>query len=352
MSAWAGSPTGEQWVIAHGHQEAVVTEVGATLREYTVSGHDVVQGFAPDEWSQAGRGQVLAPWPNRLGDGSYEWRGVRVQAALDEPKLGNAIHGLVRWLPWQLDAHAQNVVSLRCPIRPTPGYPWCLELSVEYRLRRDGLVVTTTALNAGAGAVPLGVGFHPYLSAGGGRVDTALLRLPARSRLVLDARSLPTGEVQPVAGTELDFTVARSVGPVRLDTAFTDLQRDPDGRARATLEVPSTGHGAELWADDRFRYLMCYTGDTIGDDRLRRTAVAIEPMTCPPDAFRSGRDLIVLEPGERWEGSWGLRPLPAAAVPGGSAAPGAPGGRAPADVPGAPGAPGGPAPAAVPGGPG
>jgi aldose 1-epimerase len=301
------SPTGEQWVIAHGHQEAVVTEVGATLRSYTLAGYDVVDGFGPGEWSHAGRGQVLAPWPNRLGDGRYEWRGVPVQAALDEPALGNAIHGLVRWLPWRLEASAQNVVALGCTIRPTPGYPWSVELRCEYRLRRDGLVVTTQATGAGDSAAPFGLGFHPYLRPGSELVDTATLLLPAHRWLVLDARSLPTGEVQDVDGTDLDFTAGRVIGSTRLDTAFADLQRGADGVARASVEDHVTGRGVDLWADDRFRYLMCFTGDTVEPERRRRS-VAIEPMTCPPDAFRSGRDLIVLEPGETWEGVWGLQP--------------------------------------------
>ncbi|MGH8981081.1 MAG: aldose 1-epimerase family protein [Acidimicrobiales bacterium] len=301
------SPTGEQWVIAHGQQEVVVTEVGATLRSFTVGGVDVVQGFGPEEWSHAGRGQVLAPWPNRLGDGRYEWRGVRAQAALDEPSLGNAIHGLVRWVPWRLDGHAQNVVAMRCALRPTPGYPWCVDLQLEYRLRRDGLVVTATATGAGDGVAPFGLGFHPYLSVGAD-VDTALLEVPATARLVVDDRQLPTGEVQAVKGTDLDFSVGRAIGGTRLDTAYTSLRRDDQGVARARLESPSTGRGVELWAGDRFRYLMCFTGDTVEPESLRRTAVAVEPMTCPPDALRSGRDLIVLGPGETWQGSWGIRP--------------------------------------------
>lgn len=302
-----GSPTGAQWVIAHGHQEVVVTEIGATLRSYTVGGRHVVQGFGIDQWSHAGRGQVLAPWPNRLGNGRYEFRGTVAQAALDEPGLGNAIHGLVRWLPWTLEAQAQNVLTARCPLRPTPGYPFLLDLRVEYRLGREGLVVTTTAANPGDVPLPFGLGFHPYLAVGEGRVDTAVLRLPGRRRLVLDARALPTGEVQPVAGTELDFTSARAVGPTRMDTAFTDLERDEEGRAWAEVEDPE-GRRTVLWVDRRFPYLMCYTGDTVADEAQRRTAIAVEPMTCPPDALRSGTDLVVLAPGESWRGAWGIRP--------------------------------------------
>ena len=222
----AASPTGQQWVIGHGRQQLVVTEVGATVRSYTVGGHDVVEGFGPDEWSHNGRGQVLAPWPNRLGDGRYEFSGRRAQAALDEPAHGNAIHGLVRWMPWRLEAQAQNVVSVCCPLFPTPAYPFRLDLRVEYRLGRHGLTVTTTAANLGDAALPFGIGFHPYLTVGPGRVDAAVLTLPAHSRLVLDDRGLPTGEVRSVEGTEYDFRSGRAVGPARLDTAFTDLVRD------------------------------------------------------------------------------------------------------------------------------
>lgn len=302
------SPTGTQWVVGHGRQELVVTEVGATLRSYTLAGRDVLQGFGPAEWSHGGRGQVLAPWPNRLGDGRYEWAGRSVQAALDEPERGNAIHGLVRWLPWTMEAQAQNVVTVRCPLRPTPGYPFSLDLGIEYRLGREGLTVTTTARNVGDGVLPFGLGFHPYLTVGAGRVDTAFLCLPARQRLVLDARSLPTGDVRPVAGSELDFTTPRAIGPTRMDTPFTGLLRDGDGLAWASLEDRESGRGADLWMDGRFRYLMCYTGDSLGDPALRRTAVALEPMTCPPDALRSGCDVLTLEPGQEWQGAWGIHP--------------------------------------------
>ena len=57
----------------------------------------------------------------------------------------------------------------------------------------------------------------------------------------------------------------------------------------------------------RSRCLMVYTADQVGDHQRRRRAVAIEPMTCPPDAFRTGTDLVELDPGESWQGAWGLR---------------------------------------------
>jgi galactose mutarotase-like enzyme len=302
------SPTGRQWIIGHGRQLATITEIGATLRTYDVDGHAVVDGFGPDEYSPSGRGQVLAPWPNRLGDGSYEFSGLHAQAALNEPERRNAIHGLVRWLPWHAEAHAQNVIVLRCTVYPTPAYPFTLALRVEYRLGRDGLSVQTTASNEGTVTLPLGLGFHPYLTAGTDTVDTSMLQLPARARLLLDERALPTGQAEPVQGTPYDFTLGRAVGDLQMDTAFTDLTREADGRAWACVAGPAGEGGVNLWMDDRFSHLMCYTGDTLGDPARRRRSVAIEPMTCAPDAFRTRRSLVVLEPGQEWQASWGLQP--------------------------------------------
>ena len=184
--------TGDQWVIGHGHQRAVITEVGATLRSFTVEDRPVVDGFGPSEWSHGGRGQILAPWPNRLGDGSYSFQGVDAQAPLDEPDRGNAIHGLVRWMPWRMVGRAQNRVSMACELRPSPAYPFALRLTVEYRLGRDGLIVVTDAENLGDADLPFGLGFHPYLTVGTPTVDQVRLTVPAERRLISDDRGLPT----------------------------------------------------------------------------------------------------------------------------------------------------------------
>ena len=132
-------PSGEQHVIHSGGSEAIVTEVGAALRTFTVDGAAVIDGFAEDERSSAGRGQVLAPWPDRLDNGHYVFGGLTGRAALDEPELSNAIHGMVRWVPWRLVSHSPDAVGLGCALHPQPGYPWRLDLQVEYRLTDDGI---------------------------------------------------------------------------------------------------------------------------------------------------------------------------------------------------------------------
>jgi len=300
------APSGVQYDIGHGRHQVVVTEVGATLRSYTVGGRAVLDGFGVDEMCDSGRGQVLAPWPNRLGDGRYRYEGRDGRAALDEPDRHNAIHGLVRWMPWHVVSRAQNVLTLGCSLHPQPGYPWRLELVNEYRLGRDGLTVSTSATNLDRAPAPFGIGFHPYLTLST-PIDSTSLAIPARRRLVTDERGLPT-TTSSVTGSEFDFTAPRWIGDTTLDTAFTDFRRDPDGMARVELDDTAGGRGVTVWMDEHFGHVMVFTGDTLEPVSRRRTSIAIEPMSCPPDALRSGVDLVRLEPGGSWGGRWGINP--------------------------------------------
>lgn len=307
------SLSGKQHVIARGRQRAVITEVGASLRAYEAGGEPVCWGFAEEELSSGGRGQVLAPWPNRIGDGRYEFQGVRGTAAWDEPDRRNAIHGLVRWLPFRLEARGEAAVRCTCELLPQPAYPFPLHLELEYRLEAGGLEVETWATNLGQRPAPFGLGFHDYLQAGPGGTDELLVDLQARRRLLLDDRLLPIGE-EAVAGTPY-HAVAPSpgatpgrVGALRLDDCFTDLLRDGAGRWQAEVrrgEDPASA--VRVWADERFGWIMCFSGDSLAPE-LRRKAIAIEPMTCPPDAFRTGEGLVTLAPGETFRALWGIAP--------------------------------------------
>jgi aldose 1-epimerase len=292
-------PSGEQFEITFGGQRAVCVELGGGLRTYEIDGRDVVDGYRADEKPTAGRGQLLVPWPNRIQDGRYEFGGRRHQLALSEPEHGNAIHGLARRERWQLAKHESHRVVLVHELQPQPGYPFSLDLEVGYELSPHGLVVRMSATNAGRESCPYGAGAHPYLRPEAPTVDEAVLRLPARTVLDTNERKIPVGS-SSVAGTELDFRAPRPIGALRLDHCFTDLERDDEGRARVLFE------GLELWADNAFPYLMVYTGDASPD--VARASLAVEPMTCPPNAFRSGEALVVLEPGASHTATWGLTP--------------------------------------------
>ena len=121
--------------------------------------------------------------------------------------------------------------------------------------------------------------------------------------LVHDERDVPTGS-EPVDGTDYDFRTTRPIGDTRLDNAFTDLERGADGRAHVSLADPATGRQLTVWVDEHYPYLMLFTGDPLPD--VNRRALAVEPMTCPPNAFRTGDSVIRLAPGESAAGTWGI----------------------------------------------
>jgi aldose 1-epimerase len=289
------TPSGEQFELSAGAQRAVVTEVGAGLRTYSAGGRELLDGYPATELASSGRGQLLVPWPNRIRDGQYRLDGHEHRLPLNEPERGNAIHGLVRWSSWAVAGRSAERIALEHVLHPQPGYPFTLELGVEYALGEDGLSVRTTATNAGAEPCPYGAGAHPYLAVAS--VEEAVLGLPAEEVFESDERGIPVGSAR-VEG-ELDFLTPRPVGAVQLDHCFTALRRDEDGVARVRVD------GTTLWADESYPYLMVFTGDALPEGERRRS-IAVEPMTCAPNG------LVVLEPGEAHAAAWGIAP-PAAA---------------------------------------
>jgi aldose 1-epimerase len=300
------SPSGRQLEISSGEQRATIVELGGALRTYTVGSRSRIDGYARDEMCSGSRGQPLVPWPNRVAGGSYEFEGEPHQLALNEPALGNAIHGLVRWANWTVGAHAADRVTMRHALHPQPGYPFLLDLEIEYGLDDEGLRVRATAINRGDNACPYGAGFHPYLRLDPARIDGLELHSPAATFYPSDDCKIPIGRAA-VAGTAFDFRERRPIGATQIDHAFTDLDRDPDGRATVRLRDPANGDTVELWFDAGYPYVQLFSGDSLPDAHRRRSGLAVEPMTCAPNAFRSGDGLRVLDPGAGMSAAWGIR---------------------------------------------
>ncbi|MFF5080609.1 aldose 1-epimerase family protein [Actinoplanes sp. NPDC000266] len=305
MTSVVAAKSGTQWSIEADGHSAVVVEVGGVLRGYSVNGVKVLDGFEADELSPASAGQILAPWPNRIRDGKYTFEEQSYQLPLTEPARHNAIHGLVNWARWSEVARTDASVTLEFELPAQIGYPWWLTLRATWTVSADGLRCDQEVVNNSDSNAPWGYSVHPYLELPGVAVDDILLHVPGKTRVVADGRLLPIG-ANPVAGTEYDFNEPRRIGDLILDTTFGDIEHDANGITEVTISDPGSDAKVVVWADEKFKYWQVFSGDTLHGERFRRS-VAIEPMTCPPDSFRTGRDLIVLAPGERWTASWGIR---------------------------------------------
>lgn len=298
-------PSGFQVELAYADQRATVVEVGGGIRSYSVGGRDVVDGYGIEEMCSGARGQPLIPWPNRLRDGRYRFGGIDHQLPLSEPSNRNAIHGLLCWSNWSLAESEAHRATLAYQLHPQAGYPFALDISVAYELGPSGLAVTVRAVNVGVSAAPFGAGAHPYFCLGTPTIDDLLLRAPGRRRLLTDDRLLPAGD-EEVASGPYDFLAPRKLSGAVLDLTYFDLERDPDGLARVVLEEPRSGSCLTVWQDAAFGYLTLFTGENLPEVERHRQGLAVEPLTCPPNAFQSGEGLVVLEPAETFEGHWGV----------------------------------------------
>ncbi len=279
--------------------------MAAAYASTSTGARQVLHPYDLEALCDGAHGMPLIPWPNRLADGRYSFDGSDRQLELTEPEKQNAIHGLLRWRNWTVLDRGEDRVVVGTRLHPTDRWPFPLDVSVAYSLAEDGLTVETRARNIGDGPCPYACGQHPYLSPGPeAKVDDCTLELKAATRIDTDSeRQLPTG-AEPVEGTEYDFRSARQLGPLEIDYAFTDLERDSDGLAWVRLGCPD-GHTVELWSDEAYPVTEIYTAHTLAPERRRR-GLGAEPMSAPPNALATGELIVRLEPGGEHVARWGV----------------------------------------------
>ncbi len=291
---------GRSYSLTSGRYSASITEVGATLRSLTLDGHDVILPFDADAFPVSCQGQELLPWPNRIRDGHYVFEGVDQQVPITEIDRNTALHGLTLWLAWTVVSLDEDRLVQRVVLHGQPGWPGVLECEITHSLDSQGLTVGVRARNVGAGPVPFGYGAHPYLLVPGasGPIDAWTLAAPVDRYVSVDERLLPTG-VEDVSGTANDLRTGVPLGDREFDTAFRFTEA-PTKRWEARLSCGS--HSTTMWIDPPLSWLQVFTPPA-------RHAVAVEPMTCGPDAFNEGPthdSMMVLAPGDEISLTWGL----------------------------------------------
>jgi aldose 1-epimerase len=292
------SVNGTLTLLQAGDYRATIGSVGAGLLSLTHRGRDLIQPLDPGELTQGYQGKVLVPWPNRVTGGRYVVEGTELQLAVNEVETGAALHGLACFQHWAATEVGADRVVLDLDLPPVPGYPYDVHCRAEYRLHpQDGLSLLISGRNDGSDPAPFGASAHPYLSCQGRAVDECIVRVPAAAYLDTDEQLAPAG-VREVTGTAWDLRAGERLGDRVVDNAFTGL---PEGSWTVELSHPEAV-GVQLSGDTR--WVQVYTGD-----RLGRRGVAVEPMTCPPDAFNSDLAAVLLAPGKTRDVQLGIRVL-------------------------------------------
>ena len=294
------TPTGVQIHLEADRVRAQISQVGASLRHLVVAGRTVVPPYPDDRPAPSCAGVVLVPWPNRIRDGIWNDGDETRALAVTEPKLHNAIHGLLRYTAYEIAEQSEGTVLLRADVVPQIGYPYLLETSVRYTLTADGISVEHRITNRSVSAAPVALGTHPFLTISDADPKTLLLRVPAETFFETDERLLPIGESPVSDGT--DLRTPRRLGDLQLDTGFATLRRDEDGRVRSTLSAPD-GRTVTLWQGEGLDFLQAYTSTGYPGQEL---VVALEPMSAPAEAFNSGRGVRRLAQDGTWSAEWGV----------------------------------------------
>lgn len=265
---------------------ATIAAAGATLVSLEHRGRPLVVPFDARRGIGRGyQGRALVPWPNRIADGAYRFGGERIEVPVNEPATGSALHGLGCWTPWVVERRTSDEVELTYDLPASPAYPFDVACVARYRLTAAGLEVVVSGHNEGASPAPFGASSHPYLTCFGAPLDQVTLRSPAEALLLVDDRMRPTGLV-PVAGTPWDFREATPMAGRSVDHAFTGL---PEGGWAVTL-TDAAGAGVACTSDAP--WVQLYSGEA-----LDRAGLAVEPMTCPPNAFNDPDADVALAPG-------------------------------------------------------
>jgi aldose 1-epimerase len=294
---------------SEGEFTATIARVGAALVSWKANGVQLVEPGNLEAVGPYCEGIVMAPWPNRLEDGKWNYKGKTLEFPLNIQSQQNANHGLLIDHPYDVVEQTDSSITLGALIHARMAYPFNVYTTVKYELVAGGVVVTHTAENLSDDEAPYAVGGHPYFQIEGVATGDLVLRSNAAAILDVNERQIPIGKLD-TAGTRFDLREGVKVGENFYDHDFTGLTRDADGLAHTYLTAPD-GRELDIWQGPEFKHVVIFTPDFYWDvsSDEKRIAAAIEPQTAGANAFKTGEDLIWLKKGEKFSTTWGANLL-------------------------------------------
>jgi aldose 1-epimerase len=255
-----------KFVISGGGLRASVMSWGAVLQDLRLEDHDapLVLGFEKFEDYPAHSpymGAIAGRCANRIRQGRFTIDGRRYQA--DTNFLGkHTLHGGARGFGkqvWATGLHGPDFVTftLHSPDGDM-GFPGAMEVSCTYRLKIPGtLSVELTATTEESTLCNLA--HHSYFNlddGGSGDILDHRLMMPAEAYLPVDDELIPTGVVEPVAGTAFDFRHSREIRKERkgeqvvYDHNFCLAAARGPLRQAAWAQGASSGVEMEVWSTE------------------------------------------------------------------------------------------------------
>lgn len=276
----------------------ILSSYGATLNRIEIpfqnKKFNLIQGYNNiDDFKKAYRGVLLAPFPNRIKNGQYVFENNTYQLPINRPTENNALHGFLYNQSFKIVEKKVTEDKSKLILRndykgELEGYPFRFSTEITYVWEAPNkLEVFTEITNSGKNNMPLGLGWHPYFQFPQS-INKIDLKMNTTKKFLVDEQMIPTLEtakfssykkIKKIEAENFDdcFEVNNSAN-VHLTTLIDALNG-----ISLTVEQPTTA----------YKYLQVYTPPT-------RDCIAIEPMTCPPNAFNNQLGLIKLQPNEKY----------------------------------------------------
>ncbi len=290
----------------NGDRVCIVPSLGGIILELILSknnkGYSIIDSSDCDPGKSncfSYKGSKLTPFPNRIRDGKYCFKGSYYQLPINHRHENHAIHGLVYDKSFSLVKLIANKVCAELEIEycysgGDVGFPWCFRVTLVYTLTNKGIKITTYIKNTGTQDMPFGDGWHPYFKFNE-VVDDLMISIPSSKKILVDGRMIPNGKFE----RNDDIKNLRLIGNKVLDSGF---QIETLGISTTQLYSPKKDTKINVWQDSdfaKYNYLQIYIPPS-------RESIAIEPMTCAPDAFNNHEGLNILSPNSEFKGEYGV----------------------------------------------
>ena len=222
---------------------------------------------------------------------------------IDEFDRQSSLHGYAYRYMWELVDLQESHVTLSWRSPDIAGYPFDITITATYALDENGLTETFTVHNNDSVKAPWAFGIHPWLANGKQGATAAErdadsaachLQIKAASHVTVNEALIPTG-TEPVTGI-YDLNDGPTLEGRAFDDAWVDVERAADGTTTTTFTRPD-GIEVKIIGDETINAWQCYTA-TGAPFAEHPYGIAVEPMTAPANAFRSGDHLTVIEPGK------------------------------------------------------
>lgn len=274
-------------------------------------------------------GCIVGRYGNRIGKAKFSLDGQEYALAANNGE--NSLHGGVKGFDkviWAAkEVKADNAVGVEFKYLSKDmeeGFPGSLDATVTYWLTNDNefkieYVATTDKLTV------VNLTHHSYFNLAGegsGDILGHELTINADTYTPVDQGLIPTGKLEPVEGTPMDFRTATAVG-ARIDADFEQLKFGKgydhnwvlnrksagDMELAATVFEPKSGRVMEVLTTEPG--LQFYAGNFLDDSRTGksgkvngfRTGLCLETQHYPDSPNKPDFPTVVLKPGETYKTS-------------------------------------------------